>query len=42
VFPQEFRGLLEKERIVVDVNEANKESVKKVIENKVGSADNGI
>jgi threonine synthase len=42
VLPQEFRGLLKKERRVVDVDEANKEMVKKVIENKVGSAGNGV
>ena len=40
--PQEFRGLLNKERIVVDVDEPNKELVKKVIESKVGSAGNGV
>jgi len=38
VLPQEFRGLLEKERRVVNVDEPNKELVKKVIESKVGSA----
>jgi threonine synthase len=42
VLPQEFRGLLEKERRVVGVDEPNKELVKKVIESKVGSADNGV
>ena len=42
VLPEEFRGLLEKERRVVDVDEANKELVKKVIENKVESAGNGV
>lgn len=42
VLPQEFRGLLEKERRVVEVDEANKELVKKVIESKVGSAMNGV
>jgi hypothetical protein len=42
VLPQEFRGLLEKERRVVDVDEPNKELVKKVIESKVGSAGNGV
>jgi hypothetical protein len=42
VLPQQFRGLLEKERRVVDVDEPNKELVKKVIENKVGSAGNGV
>jgi len=40
VLPQEFRGLLEKERRVVDVDEPNKD--KKVIESKVGSAGNGV
>jgi threonine synthase len=30
VLPREFRGLLEKERRVVDVDEPNKELVKKV------------
>jgi hypothetical protein len=34
--------LLEKERRVVDVDEANRKMVKKVIENKVGSAGNGV
>jgi threonine synthase len=42
VLPQQNRGLLEKERRVVDVDEPNKELVKKVIENKVGSAGNGV
>jgi len=42
VLPQEFRGLLEKERGVMDINEPNKELVKMVIESKVGSADNGV
>ncbi|KAF8497562.1 tryptophan synthase beta subunit-like PLP-dependent enzyme [Russula emetica] len=42
VLPQEFRGLLEKERRVVNVDEPNKELVKKVIESKVGSAGNGV
>jgi threonine synthase len=42
VLPQQFRGLLEKERRVVDVDEANKKMVKNVIENKVGSAGNGV
>jgi len=41
VLPQEFRGLLGKERRVVDVDEP-KGLVKKVIESKVGSAGNGI
>jgi threonine synthase len=35
VLPQEFRGLLEKERNVIDVDESNQELVKKVIEAKV-------
>ncbi len=42
VLPQEFRGLLEKERRVVDVDEPTKDLVKKVIESKVGSAGYGI
>jgi hypothetical protein len=42
VLPQEFQGLLEKERTVVDVDEPNKELIKKVIESKVGSAGNGV
>ena len=42
MLPQEFRGLLEKERRVVDVDEPNKGLVKKMIESKVGSAGNGI
>ena len=42
MLPQEFRGLLEKERRVVDVDEPNKELVKKVIESKVGSAGNVV
>jgi len=41
VLPQEFRGLLEMERRVVDVDEPTKELVKKVIERKVGFAGNG-
>ena len=40
--PQEFRGLLENEGRVVDVDELNKEDVKNVIESKVGSAGNGV
>ncbi|KAI0299427.1 tryptophan synthase beta subunit-like PLP-dependent enzyme [Multifurca ochricompacta] len=39
VLPQEFRGLLEKERRVIEVNEPSEEMVKEVIESKVGSAD---
>ena len=35
VLPQEFRGLLEKERRVIDVDEPSEELVKKVIESKV-------
>jgi threonine synthase len=42
VLPQEFRGSLEKERRVVDVDEPRKELVKKVIGSKVGSAGNRI
>jgi threonine synthase len=44
VLPQEFRGLLEKEKRerVVDVEGPKKELVPKVIESKVGSADNGV
>jgi threonine synthase len=38
VFPQEFRGVVGKERRVVDLDESNKELVKKAIERKVGSA----
>ncbi|KAH9988092.1 tryptophan synthase beta subunit-like PLP-dependent enzyme [Russula compacta] len=38
VLPQEFRGLLEKERRVIDVDEPSEELVKDVIESKVGSA----
>ncbi|KAH9011685.1 hypothetical protein EDB84DRAFT_1538857 [Lactarius hengduanensis] len=34
VLPQEFRGLLEKERRVIDVDEPSEELVKKVIESK--------
>jgi threonine synthase len=41
VLPQEFRGLLEMERRVVDVDEPTKELVKNVIESKVGSAGDG-
>ena len=37
VLPQEFRGLLEMERRVVDVDEPTKELVKKVIESRVGN-----
>ncbi|KAH9996305.1 tryptophan synthase beta subunit-like PLP-dependent enzyme [Russula vinacea] len=37
VLPQEFRGLLELERRVVDVDEPTKELVKKVIESRVGN-----
>jgi len=36
-----FQGSLEKEKRVVDVDEANKGLVKKVTENKVGFAGNG-
>jgi threonine synthase len=42
VLPQEFRGLLEMERRVVDVDEPSIELVKKVIESKVGSTGNGV
>ena len=42
VLPQEFRGLLEKGRRVVDVDEPKKELVRKVIESKVGSAGNEV
>ena len=42
LLPQEFRGLLEKERRVVDVDEPNMEQVRKVIESKVGSAGNRV
>jgi len=42
VLPQEFLGLLEKERRVIDVDEPNEELVKKVIESKVGSAGAGV
>jgi threonine synthase len=42
VLPQEFRGLLEKERRVIDVDEPSEELIKKVIESKVGSAVTGI
>jgi threonine synthase len=35
VLPQEFRGLLEKERKVIDVDEPNQELVKNVIEARV-------
>ena len=42
VLPQEFRGLLEMEKRVVDVDEPSKEQVKKVIESKVGSASIGV
>lgn len=35
VLPQEFRGLLEKERNVIGVDEPNQELVKNVIEAKV-------
>jgi len=41
VLPQEFLGLLEKERRVIDVDEPNEELVKNVIESKVGSAGAG-
>jgi len=42
VLPQEFLGLLEKERRVIDVGEPNEELVKNVIESKVGSAGAGV
>jgi threonine synthase len=42
LLPQEFRGLLEKERRVIDVDEPSDEQVKKVIESKVGSANPGV
>ncbi|KAH9974265.1 tryptophan synthase beta subunit-like PLP-dependent enzyme [Lactifluus volemus] len=42
LLPQEFRGLLEKERRVIDVDEPSDDLVKKVIESKVGSADPGV
>jgi hypothetical protein len=42
VHPQEFQGLLERERGAADVDEPNKELVKKVIESKVESAGNGV
>lgn len=42
VLPQEFRGLLDKERRVIDVDEPSEELVKKVIESKVGSAGIGV
>jgi threonine synthase len=35
VLPQEFRGLLDKERKVIDVDEPTEELVKNVIETKV-------
>ena len=41
VLPQEFLGLLEIERGVVDVNKPYKELVKKVIKSKVNSAGSG-
>ena len=42
MFPRESQVLLEKERRVVDVDEANKELVKKVIESKVRLAGSGV
>jgi threonine synthase len=42
VLPHEFRGLLEKERRVIDVDEPSEELVKTVIESKVGSAGTGV
>jgi threonine synthase len=42
LFPQEFRGLLEKERRVIDIDEPSEELVKKVIESKVASASTGV
>jgi threonine synthase len=42
LLPQEFRGLLEKERRVIDVDEPSDELVKQVIESKAGSAYPGI
>jgi threonine synthase len=42
VLPQEFRGLLERERRVIDVDEPSEELIKKVIESKLGSAGTGI
>ena len=42
VLPQELRGLLEKERRVMDVDEPDEELVKREIESKVESACNGV
>ncbi|KAI9463984.1 tryptophan synthase beta subunit-like PLP-dependent enzyme [Lactarius psammicola] len=39
VLPEEFRGLLEKERRVIDVDEPSEELVKKVIESKASFGD---
>ena len=39
VLPQEFRGLLEKERRVIDVDGPSEELVKKVIESKASFGD---
>lgn len=42
VLPQEFRGLLEKERNVIDVDEPREELVKNVIQNKVDLRPSGV
>jgi threonine synthase len=42
VLPQEFRGLLEKERNVIDVDEPREELVKNVIQNKVDLVVGGV
>jgi len=42
VLPQEFRGLLDKERNVIDVDEPREELVKNVIQNKVDLRASGV
>jgi threonine synthase len=42
VLPREFRGLLEKERNVIDVDEPREELVKNVIQNKVDLRTGGV
>jgi threonine synthase len=42
VLPQEFRGLLEKERNVIDVDEPREELVKNVIKSKVDLRASGV
>jgi threonine synthase len=41
VLPEEFRGLLEREKRVIDVEGPDVDLVKRVIESKVGSAEAG-